>query len=92
MFNLILETGFIPEVWCQGMILPLFKKKGSRNDADNYRSITLLSCIGKLFTACLCERLSDFMKDEKKMGFEQAGFRADFSTLDHIFTLHTIRA
>ena len=28
-------------------------------------------------------------KDEK-LGFEQAGFRPEFSTLDHVFTLHAI--
>ena len=30
------------------------------------------------------------MKGEDKLGYEQAGFRKDFSTLDHIFTLHCI--
>ena len=89
-FNLILETGFIPDVWCKGIILPLYKNKGLRTDPNNYRGITLLSCLGKLFTACLSDRISEFLNDKKILGFEQAGFRKEFSTIDHIFTLHCI--
>ena len=40
-----------------GTIIPLYKNKGSRMDPDNYRGITLLSCVGKLFTAAINERL-----------------------------------
>ena len=47
-FNLILETGIVPTDWAIGIIHPLYKNKGSINSPDNYRGITLLSCIGKL--------------------------------------------
>ena len=90
LFNVILETGFIPDVWCKGMIMPLYKNKGERKDPDNYRGITLLSCLGKLFTACLSARIADFMYKDNKMGVEQAGFRPEYSTMDHVFTLHCI--
>ena len=55
--NIVLNTGFIPTEWCIGIIHPLFKNKGSVSDPDNYRSITLLSCTGKLFTSCLITSL-----------------------------------
>ena len=58
-FNLILETGIIPDEWCMGVIQPIYKKKGSVSDPDNYRGITLLlSCMSKLFTALVNNRLS----------------------------------
>ena len=90
LFNLILETGFIPDDWCKGLIMPLYKNKGKRDNPDNYRGITLLSCLGKLFTACLSSRIADFMYTTGNMGEEQAGFRPEYSTMDHIFTLHGI--
>ena len=90
LFNVILNTGIIPEDWCIGMILPLYKNKGDINDPDNYRGITLLSCIGKLFTAILNERLTSYVDAIGCMGDEQAGFRHEFSTIDHIFTLHAL--
>ena len=89
-FNTVLHTGVIPTDWCIGLIMPLFKNKGSPNDPDNYRGITLLSCIGKLFTAAINHRLSTYLESNGSFGDEQAGFRAGYSTVDHIFALHTI--
>ncbi|KAK6169824.1 hypothetical protein SNE40_020804 [Patella caerulea] len=56
LFNLILETGTIPSEWSTGIIRPLYKNKGARADLDNYRGITILSCLSKLFTAVVNER------------------------------------
>ena len=67
----------------------MFKNKGSVPDPENYRGITLLSCIGKLFTARLNCRLSCYVEDHI-MGQEQAGFREGYSTIDHIFDLQLI--
>ena len=91
-FNLVLRSGVIPEEWCIGIIQPIFKKKGSPNDPDNYRGITLLSCVGKLFTAVINARLNTFLESNSILGMEQAGFRHGFSTIDHIFALHCIAA
>ena len=90
MFNLVLNTGIIPSDWCIGMIMPLYKNKGSRKDPDNYRGITLLSCIGKLFTASINYRLTNYLDAIGELGDEQAGFREGYSTLDHVFTLHAV--
>lgn len=89
-FNLILDTGNVPSDWCIGLIQPVFKKKGSPEDPDNYRGITLLSCLSKAFTALLNNRLGQFLENNDILGEEQAGFRHDYSTIDHIFTLHTL--
>ena len=89
-FNLILNSGIIPSDWTLGIIIPIFKKKGSIDDPDNYRGITLLSCIGKFFTLLINTRLNTFLDINNLLGEEQAGFRAQYSTLDHIFTLHCI--
>ncbi|CAL4122579.1 unnamed protein product, partial [Meganyctiphanes norvegica] len=56
----------------------------------NYRGITLLSCIGKLFTSVLNSRLYSYLTNENILGNEQAGFRPKHSTLDHIFALHIL--
>ena len=89
-FNVVLETGTVPEDWCLGIISPIYKKKGARNSPENYRGITLLSCIGKLFTSILNKRLSSFIDQERIVGPEQAGFRAGHSTMDHAFALRCI--
>ena len=68
----------------------MYKNKGSLDDPDNYRGITLLSCLGKLFTSCLNNRLSNYIEALGILGEDQAGFRSGYSTLDHIFVLHSV--
>ena len=89
-FNIILESGKVPSEWTVGIIKPLYKNKGDINDANNYRGITLLSCLGKLFTSIINSRLYDYVTKENILGNEQVGFRPQYSTLDHIFALHVI--
>lgn len=60
LFNLILDTGLIPTQWVEGMIKPIYKNKGDSTKPENYRPITLLSCLGKLFTSVINERLNIF--------------------------------
>ena len=90
LFNLILRTGHVPNDWSIGLIVPIFKKKGSKCDPNNYRGITLLSCLGKLFTLCLNVRLNTFAKDKGTIGEEQAAFREGYCTMDHAFVLNEI--
>lgn len=89
-FNLVLKTGVVPTDWCVGIIQPLYKNKGSINNPDNYRGITLLCCIGKLFTSCIYYRLSMFFENRVVLGEEQAGFRSGYSTLNHSFVLNLL--
>ena len=90
LFNLILRTGHVPHDWSIGLIVPIFKKKGSPSDPSNYRGITLLSCLGKLFTMCINVRLTKFASDRNIIGEEQAAFREGYSTMDHAFVLNEL--
>ena len=90
LFNIILNTGNIPEQWLIGIIKPIYKNKGESTDSSNYRPITLLSCLGKLFTSLLSERLNEYVEENVILQENQAGFRKNYSTLDHIFSLHAL--
>ena len=90
LFNLILHTGFPPYKWVIGIIKPLFKGKGDISSPDNYRGITILSCFCKLFTSVLNCRLYNFLNNNGLLGEEQAGFRPEYSVMDHIFTLNAL--
>ena len=89
-FNVVLLSGHIPNEWATGVIKPIYKNKGDINDPDNYRGITLLSCLGKLFTSVINERLTVFIDSNQIMSEAQAGFRKGYSTTDQIFTLKCI--
>ena len=62
--------------------------KGTINDVNNYRGITLLSTMGKLFTRILNNRLSDWAESYNVYIETQVGFRAKMSTVDNVFVLH----
>ena len=34
-FNIILSSGQIPDIWCQALIMPLYKSKGGPSDPGN---------------------------------------------------------
>ena len=90
LFNLILKVGTIPDSWSVGFIRPLYKGKGDPMCTDNYRGITLLSCLGKLFTSILNDRLYAFLEQNNLLGKEQAGFKKGSSTMDHVFALYCL--
>lgn len=90
LFNKILDSGIIPEEWVLGLIVPIYKKKGNVRDCNNYLDVTLLSCLGKLFTNILNVRLCNLYDDNAIVCENQAGFRRGYSTTDHIFLLEQI--
>ena len=52
LFNLILRSGKMPDILCQGLMTPICKS-GDRSDPTNYRGIFVSSCLGKLFCSIL---------------------------------------
>jgi len=67
-------------------IVPLHKK-GSTNNPEHYRGITLLSVLG---TRILNKRLTSWTESYSVNIEAQAGFRSAMSTSDNIFVLHGI--
>ena len=66
-------------------IITIFKNKGERSDCNNYRGISLLSVIGKVFAKDILVRLQKLA--ERIYSESQCGFRAGRSTIDMVFSL-----
>lgn len=89
LFNVILQTGVFPESWSSGIIVPLHKK-GDVNMVNNYRGITLLSHVAKIFTSLINNRLLSWSKVHNIITDAQFGFKLGFGTRDAIFVLHSL--
>ena len=89
LFNLVLESGHYPDQWSEGYVVPIFKQ-GDHSDPNNYRGISVTSCIGKLFNSILNTRLELFLKEHNIIADEQIGFMPGCRTSDHIFKFKTI--
>ena len=63
LFQNIFNSGMYPEGWTQG-ILQLIYKNGDKNNPNNYRDITLMSCFGKLFDQVLYNKLKCWESDQ----------------------------
>ena len=72
------------------MIQPIFKNKGSPRDPCNYRPITLISCLGKVFTQILNSRIQKYVDEKDIINESQSGFRKKRSTADNMFILHNL--
>ena len=91
LFNNILESSEVIPDWALGMIVPLHKD-GPRLDPNNYRGITLISCLGKLFLSILNARLVIFAKEHRLLSPAQLGFVAENRCSDaHIIIYNLIR-
>ena len=47
--NMAFENGVVPEHWRSAVIVPLYKGKGKRNECKNYRGISLLCEVEKIY-------------------------------------------
>ena len=88
-FNLILASGTVPDDWSLSIICPIYKK-GPPSDPNNYREISLINCIGKLFACIITTRLQGYLEANGIIGAEQAGFRRGFGCEDYTFLLSKI--
>jgi hypothetical protein len=79
----------LPDSWKEGHIFPIHKD-GSAFSLTNYRGITLLNTMYKLYTNMLTERLSNVLESHNILSKGQAGFRKNHTTFQHIFTLINI--
>ena len=50
------QAGAVPRVWKDVVIVPI-PKKGDLKDCDNWRGISLLHVVGKVFACVVQERL-----------------------------------
>ena len=89
LFNSILWNGYYPNDWKKGAIVNLLKG-GDRHDPNNYRGLTINSCLGKLFNTILNNRLVKFLESKNVICDNQIGFKHKARTSDHIFIINTI--
>ena len=89
LFNTILDKNVTIDDWTTGMITAIHKK-GSRSDPENYRGISLLSCLGKFFTGVLYGRLLKFSVERGILSPAQLGFVPGNRTSDAHMIIHNL--
>ena len=85
-FNALFDKGIYPEMWTESIVLTLHKK-GDVNNPNNYRGISLSNVSSKLYSTIINYRLQEWVTENNITGEFQAGFKRNYSTVDHMFTL-----
>ena len=83
-FNSSWKTGSVPQCWKEADMIPIQKKGKDKSKAQNYRPISLTSCLGKLMERLINTRLVWHLEANQLLSPEQAGFRQHRSTEDQI--------
>ena len=77
-FNICFKKESFPNLLKIAQILPLHKN-GVKTEPDNYRPISLLSCISKLFEKLIFISISNFAAENSLIDKHQFGFRSNHS-------------
>ena len=87
--NEIWRTGKFPEDWHKAVIIPIPKPGKDKTEATNYRPIALTSCICKTMERMINDRLVWFLESNNLISGNQASFRKNYSTNDHLVRLES---
>jgi hypothetical protein len=79
LYNRSLHSAVFPNIWKMVRVNALFKS-GSRQDANNYRPITVLPTLSKILEKAVHAQIYDFLITNKLLTPNQFGFREKLST------------
>jgi hypothetical protein len=87
LFNLSLSKSEFPTKWKTASVIPLFKK-GDKSSISNYRPISLLSAVGKVFESIVFKEVFNHLMSNNLLYKFQSGFIAGHSTVDQLIEIY----
>ena len=90
LINMSFKSGVYPDDLKIARLVPIYKKKGEISDPSNYRPISCLPYLGKIFEKCLSSRLISFCNKFSLISSSQFGFQSNKSTGDALIHLTEI--
>lgn len=89
LYNRVMNQSQVPKSWNRGRVV-LVHKKGDTTDVNNYRPLTVLTCMNATYSKVINARLTAVVESHKLLGEIQNGFRKGRSGGDSSFILNTI--
>jgi hypothetical protein len=79
LFNNCIKNNFIPLELKLAHLTPNYKGKGSKSHINNYRPLSVLSPIAKVYESLLAIRISNYFEENNLFNKSQFGFRKGLS-------------
>ena len=86
-FNRCLNEGIFPFIWKTATVTPVYKK-GNATLCNNYRPISLLNCVGKVFERCIQKHVYEFVMLNNMITQSQSGFLSGDSTTNQLLCIY----
>ena len=87
LFNKCLCNNKFPNEWKMANVIPLHKKD-SKDKCTNYRPVSILPIIGKIFEKIIFKNVYNFFHDNQSLTCHQSGFRPNDSTINQLAYLY----
>ena len=81
-FLLSYKQGKYPNAWKSAIVQPILKHGCDKTDPSNYRPISIVSAVAKVFEKCVNQHLVNYLETNKIVSDKQYGFRQSRSTTD----------
>ena len=88
--NNSIEEGVFPQSWKTAKVIPIFKKKGSKAEKENYRPVSNLKSASKVIELIVNKQVLNFFETNGLFPGSQHGFRGKRSTFSAVATMHEI--
>ncbi len=76
-FNASINSRIFPDDFKTAIISPIYKSE-SKSNCDNYRPISVLSCVAKIFEKLITDQLETYLESNGLLVEQQAGFAETF--------------
>ena len=86
-FNRSLSLGKFPNKWKLANLTPIFKSQ-EPHFVNNYRPISLLSCLGKVFERCVFKYVFNYFRTHQLISLDQSGFIPGDSTVNQLVSIY----
>ena len=80
LFNFSLQSGIFPDSWKTARVAPVYKE-GSKEEKSNYRPISVLPALARLFENLVNKQLYDYLDKNELIYRQQSGFQSFHSVV-----------
>jgi hypothetical protein len=87
LINMSLSLSKVPKNWKLANVIPIFKS-GEKSNMNNYRPVSLLSCVSKIMEKIVFKHLYNYIKDNNLISPHQSGFQPGDSTVNQLSYLY----
>lgn len=89
LFNFSLSNSAVPTSWKEANVTPIFKKDDP-SEVSNYRPISLLNTIGKVFEKLVHKHVYNFFSSNRVLSSLQSGFIPGDSTVNQLMSTYDV--